>query len=165
MEDIEKTNESSYGVYRGTKEKLRVLENEKDPDKKFKGVTYILSDSFNDEPMWEVPVFVKNVREEGELRKVCYGGNSIAFEGGEEIYDYGKCEIEGYPKTLLSSQFLRMLDEQLNGKHTLEAYCKQYIGANKKRRRYNEDKIYIKKFREFLLEKECVPEDDNNIEL
>lgn len=101
------------------------LSDESDIVNRKKGATYLLSDNMGDRLMdkWKVAVFVKNVKEERELKTLCYDNGYMHFNGGEEIYDFGKCEVDGYPATISTDEFIEMFKEEEQGLHTLHNYC------------------------------------------
>ena len=72
--------------------------------------------------MWRVAVFVKNTKEEKQLKDLCWEQGFMHFNGGEEIYDFGKHEVENYPKTITTQEFIKMFDEEQKGMHTLHFY-------------------------------------------
>lgn len=84
------------------------------PSERRRGCTYLLSDEMDfggkDGNWGKVAVYVRNTDEEKRLKELCYGRGIMRFNGGEQIYDFGKCEVDGYGETMTLSEFERMLD-------------------------------------------------------
>ncbi len=87
-----------------------------------RGCTYLLTNEIKDDNWGRVAVYVRSTDEEKRLKELCYGRGIMRFNGGEVIYDFGKCEVDGYGETITLSDFEKMLKEEEKGLHTLHNY-------------------------------------------
>ena len=66
------------------------------------GATYALSEKSK-----RMAVYVKDAEEEALLKELCFKNGYRRFSGGDAPYDFGKCEVPGYGRTLDLNEFVR----------------------------------------------------------
>ena len=66
------------------------------------GATYALAEKNR-----KMAVYVKDAEEEALLKDLCFKNGYRRFSGGDAPYDFGKCEVPGYGKTLDLNEFVR----------------------------------------------------------